>query len=338
MHCAETIRGRRLAIVFPEGDDDRVIAAARMLRDDDLARPVLIGHPDAIGRAAERAAVSVAGLTTVDPRSDERLESYVDRYASARSIERNVAMRLVRRPLFFAGMMVAGGDADAAIAGAVTPTATVIQGFSLTVGPAPGLETPSSFFLMVLPARDNRTERILVFADCAVNVAPSPRELADIAVATAASATRYLPEPPRVALLSFSTHGSASHERVDHVRQALERTRELEPSLVIDGELQADAALVPEVALKKTSGSDVAGRANVLVFPDLNSGNIAYKLTQYLAEARALGPFLQGFARPVSDLSRGASIDDIVTTAIVTLARSPQSAHETRRKHESAHL
>ncbi len=314
--------GRSQQVVFPEGEDARIVAAARLVHDRHIAAPILLGDVDAIRELARTRRIALDGITLLDHQRSDRIDVYAQHYVEQRPKTRlKVARRLMRKPLFFAAMMVRGGDAAASVAGVDHPTSRVIEAGMLGIGLMPGIQTPSSFFLMVMPEFRGRKNHPLMFADCAVNIDPTAEQLADIAVASAASAVRLLDEPPRVALVSFSTQGSAQHESVTKVRDAVDIARRRAPDVAIDGEFQADSALIPEVAANKLrAASEVAGRANVLIFPDLNSGNSAYKLTQHLAKARAIGPVLQGFAKPLGDLSRGAGSEDIVASIAVILA------------------
>lgn len=319
-----SIRGKKRIVALPEGDDERILGAARRLADEQIGQPCLVGDRERIERHAAALGLSLEGILVVDIQTSDARQAYAAAYRQGRPrVNPRVAARLMKKPLFYASMMTRCGDADAMVAGVTCATGRVIEAGLMGVGLAEGIKTPSSFFLMVVPDFQGQKEKGLIFADCAVNVDPSPAQLADIAIASAENAKRLLNQTPRVALLSFSTKGSSRHAHADKVIKALHLIKSRAPDLAVDGELQADAALIAAVAQRKLKlGSDVAGNANVLVFPDLDAGNIGYKLTQYLGNARAIGPILQGFAKPLSDLSRGASVDDIVDTIVIALAQA----------------
>ena len=310
------------SVVFPECDT-RVLSAARIVLDEGIGYPILLGKREEMAQQAVLAGVDIQDMEIIDPAASASLDAYVAIYCEKRNKPEKLGRRLISKPLYFAGMMANAGDIQGVVAGANSLTATVVKAAQLTVGMAEGVGIPSSFFIMVVPGSKHGEDGVFIYADAGVNPNPTPEQLADIAVMSARNAQQLLAWTPRVAMLSFSTKGSANHPDVRKIQEATEIAQSKVPDLAIDGEFQADSAIIPEVAAKKVKeSSEVAGKANVLVFPDLDAANIAYKLTQYLAGAEAYGPLLQGFARPVNDLSRGASVEDIVGVAAITVVQA----------------
>lgn len=305
---------RKKTIVLPESHDERVLKAAEILTKQKIASVITLGNEEKIRQDATKLNVDLQGIRIIDPEKSDKLSDFANIFYNLRKhkgVTIEQAKETIKRDIFFAGMMVREGMAHGSVSGSFATTADVTRAAIFCVGLQKGISILSSFFLMAYP------NKVFSFADCAVNPNPDANQLADIAISTADNHKKLTGDEPYIAMLSFSTKGSAEHELIDKVRQATQIVKEKRPDLNVDGELQFDAAVVESVGKKKAPGSSVAGRANVLVFPDLNAGNIGYKIAQRLGGAEAIGPVNQGLIKPFFDLSRGCSVDDIVSTVAI---------------------
>lgn len=302
-------------IALPEGHEERVIQAAVKMRDEKIAQPILIGHPADIEKIAGKKNLSLKGITILNPAQYPDIKKFNQTYYELRKhkgMTPEKASETMLNPLYFGAMLVREGKAAGAVAGSINTTGDVLRAAIQIIGMMPNVKVVSSCFLMVFPKGE-----ILTFADCAVIPDPDPEQLASIAISAANTHRRLVGNEPKIAMLSFSTKGSAEHPMVDKVVQATQLIKKIDSTLLVDGELQFDAAYVPEVGKRKAPNSPVAGQANVFIFPDLDAANIGYKMVQRLAGAEAIGPIIQGLAKPYNDLSRGCSVDDIVNVAAI---------------------
>ncbi len=318
----EKARKNRQRIVLPESFEERTLKAADIIIQEEIADIILIGNHEAILNEAKKYNLThINKATLIDPESHPKKEAYAGLMVELRKskgLTHEEALKLLNDPLYLSTVMIKSGDADGEVAGAENATGNVLRPAFQYVKTKPGISVVSGAFLMFLNDKEFGNDGLMVFADCAVHPDPNAQELAEIAVSTGKTTRAIAGMEPRVAMLSFSTKGSAQHEMVDKVREATEIARKMDPTLMIDGELQADAAIIESVGKKKAPGSEIAGKANVLIFPTLEAGNIAYKLVQRLAHAEAVGPVLQGMAAPINDLSRGCSVSDIVNLVAIT--------------------
>ncbi len=315
-------KAKKRRVVLPEGTEPRMIQAARKLITEEIASVSILGDEKTIESLSKEHGLNLDKVEVINPAHSADFNSYVAdlmELRKAKGLTEAQASKLLSEPLYFGAMMVRHGKADASVAGSVNTTGNVLRAAIHVLGLAEGINTVSSSFIMTMPKYRETHDKVFMFGDCAVVPNPTAEQLASIAVSTAQTMTSLIGEDPRVALLSFSTKGSAKHGDVDKVLQALDILKREHPDLKVDGELQLDAAIVPEVGSKKAPDSDIAGDANVLIFPDLDAGNIGYKLTQRLANATATGPIIQGLSKPANDLSRGCSVDDIVDVSAIAV-------------------
>src|SRR6056297_1927480 len=310
-------------IVLPEGDEERTILAADQIIREKLAHVILLGNPDMIQQLVEKYGLNnIQKAQIIDPASHVNKENYANllyELRKSKGLTKDQALKLTEDPLYLGALMIKAGDADGEVAGAENATGDVLRPAFQFVKTKPGISVVSGAFIMILKDKEYGEDGMMVFADCAVHPNPTAQELAEIAVATGETTKAIAGFEPRIAMLSFSTKGSAKHEMVDKVVEATQTAKEKAPELKIDGEMQSDAAIVPAIGNKKAPDSEIAGKANVLVFPTLETGNITYKLVQRLAGAEAIGPVLQGMAAPINDLSRGCSVSDIVNLVAITV-------------------